>query len=106
MAHLNSCRPAHDLWEERLRDDEEPLTKRIIELAALYGRYGTPRITALLGEYVILMTIPPIVVRVPAEYQQDGVHKGLQWSQWVSSSQAGSSINLGESAISVEKRVF
>jgi hypothetical protein len=31
-----------------VRDDEEPLTARIIELAALYGRYGTPRITALL----------------------------------------------------------
>ena len=32
----------------QVRDDEEPLTQRIIELAALYGRYGTPRITALL----------------------------------------------------------
>lgn len=31
-----------------VRDDEEPLTQRIIELAAVYGRYGTPRITALL----------------------------------------------------------
>lgn len=31
-----------------VRDDEEPLTQRIIELAALYGRYGTPRITAML----------------------------------------------------------
>lgn len=31
-----------------VRDDEEPLTQRIIELAGLYGRYGTPRITALL----------------------------------------------------------
>lgn len=30
------------------RDDEEPLTKRIIELAAVYGRYGTSRITGLL----------------------------------------------------------
>jgi len=30
------------------RDDEEPLTQRIIELAAMYGRYGTPRITAML----------------------------------------------------------
>ena len=32
----------------RVRDDEGPLTQRVIELAALYGRYGTPRITALL----------------------------------------------------------
>jgi putative transposase len=32
----------------RVRDDEEPLTARIIELAALYGRYGVPRITAVL----------------------------------------------------------
>jgi putative transposase len=31
-----------------VRDDEARLTQRIIELAALYGRYGTPRITALL----------------------------------------------------------
>jgi transposase InsO family protein len=30
------------------RDDEEPLTQRIIELACVYGRYGTPRITAML----------------------------------------------------------
>ena len=30
------------------RDDEVPLTKRIIELAAAYGRYGYRRITALL----------------------------------------------------------
>jgi len=33
----------------QIRNDEEPLTGRIIELAALYGRYGTPRITALLN---------------------------------------------------------
>jgi putative transposase len=32
----------------RVRDDEEPITQRIIELAALYGRYGTPMITGLL----------------------------------------------------------
>ena len=32
----------------KVRDDEAPLTRRIIELAAMYGRYGTPRITALL----------------------------------------------------------
>ncbi len=32
------------------RDDEEPLTKRIIELACVYGRYGTPRITAMLRQ--------------------------------------------------------
>jgi transposase InsO family protein len=31
-----------------VRKDEEPLTVRIIELAAVYGRYGTPRITAML----------------------------------------------------------
>ncbi len=31
-----------------VRDDEGPLTGRIIELAALYGRYGTPRITGLI----------------------------------------------------------
>ncbi len=34
----------------KIRDDEDPLTGRIIELAALYGRYGTPRITALLRD--------------------------------------------------------
>jgi transposase InsO family protein len=31
-----------------VRDDEKPLTRRIIELAGVFGRYGTPRITALL----------------------------------------------------------
>lgn len=31
-----------------VRDDEDRLTGRIIELAAVYGRYGTPRIVALL----------------------------------------------------------
>ncbi len=32
----------------RVRDDEAPLTKRIIELASMFGRYGYRRITALL----------------------------------------------------------
>lgn len=32
----------------QVRDDEEPLTVRIIQLAAVYGRYGTPRIAAML----------------------------------------------------------
>jgi transposase InsO family protein len=31
-----------------VREDEVPLTGRIVELAAVYGRYGTPRITAML----------------------------------------------------------
>ena len=31
-----------------VRTDEKPLTGRIVELAAVYGRYGTPRITAML----------------------------------------------------------
>jgi transposase InsO family protein len=31
-----------------VRDDEDRLTGRIIEVAAVYGRYGTPRITAML----------------------------------------------------------
>lgn len=32
----------------RVRDDEDRLTGRIVELAAVYGRYGTPRINAML----------------------------------------------------------
>ena len=32
----------------RVREDEGPLVGRVVELAAVYGRYGTPRITALL----------------------------------------------------------
>jgi putative transposase len=32
----------------QVRDDEEPLTQRIIELASLYGTHGTPRITRML----------------------------------------------------------
>lgn len=31
-----------------VRDDEKPLTQRIIELACVYGRYGTPRIIPML----------------------------------------------------------
>jgi hypothetical protein len=34
--------------ESHVRDDEPILTKRIIELARAYGRYGYPRITGLL----------------------------------------------------------
>jgi transposase InsO family protein len=33
-----------------VRDDEDRLTGRIVELAAVYGRYGTPRITIMLHE--------------------------------------------------------
>jgi len=32
----------------QVRDDEEPLTQRIIEIAGVYGRYGTPRVTGTL----------------------------------------------------------
>ena len=32
----------------RVRDDEERLVKRIVELATRYGRYGYRRVTALL----------------------------------------------------------
>lgn len=32
----------------QVRDDETPLTQRIIELACVYGRYGTPRVTNLI----------------------------------------------------------
>jgi putative transposase len=32
----------------QVRDDEAPLVGRVVELAAVYGRYGTPRIKALL----------------------------------------------------------
>jgi putative transposase len=31
------------------RDDETPLTRRIVELASAFGRYGYRRITALLA---------------------------------------------------------
>ena len=37
----------------RMREDEAPLVGRIVELAAVYGRYGTPRITALLHGWVV-----------------------------------------------------
>jgi len=32
----------------RRRDDEDDITGRIVELAAVYGRYGSPRITAMM----------------------------------------------------------
>lgn len=34
-----------------VRDDELPLTRRIIELACLYGRYGYRRVTAWIANY-------------------------------------------------------
>jgi putative transposase len=37
-------------YPPEVRDDEGPLTGRIVELAAVYGRYGTPRVTALLRQ--------------------------------------------------------
>ncbi len=33
----------------KVREDEEALTQEIIELACVYGRYGTPRITAMVS---------------------------------------------------------
>jgi len=35
-------------YTPQVREDEAPLTGRVVELAAVYGRYGTPRLTALL----------------------------------------------------------
>ena len=35
-------------YTPQVREDEKPLTARLVELAAVYGRYGTPRITAML----------------------------------------------------------
>ncbi len=35
-------------YTARVRDDEGPLTGRIVELASMYGRYGLPRITGML----------------------------------------------------------
>jgi len=35
----------------RNKDEEDRLTRRIVELATQYGRYGCQRITAMLGEY-------------------------------------------------------
>lgn len=37
-------------YTPQVRTDEKPLTGRIVQLAAVYGRYGTPRITAMLRE--------------------------------------------------------
>ena len=35
----------------KVRDDEHPLTRRIIELASIFGRYGYRQVTALLRLY-------------------------------------------------------
>jgi len=37
-------------YTPEVRADEDALTGRVVELAAVYGRYGTPRITALLKQ--------------------------------------------------------
>ena len=44
---LNQSRSVQRYALQR-RDDEDEVTARIIELGCVYGRYGTPRITALL----------------------------------------------------------
>jgi transposase InsO family protein len=56
--HVSQRRACRVLGQSRMtqrylpqvRDDEAPLVRRVIELAGMYGRYGTPRITALLGQ--------------------------------------------------------
>jgi len=35
-------------YTPQVREDQEPLRARVVELAGVYGRYGTPRITAML----------------------------------------------------------
>jgi transposase InsO family protein len=37
-------------YTPQVRDDEKPLTARTVELAGVYGRYGSPRITAMLRQ--------------------------------------------------------
>ena len=39
-------------YTARVRDDEAPLTGRIFDLAAVYGWYGSPRITGMLRNEV------------------------------------------------------
>lgn len=53
MSERRACRVlgqvrAVQRYTPQVRDDEKPLTGRIVELAAVYGRYGTPRISAML----------------------------------------------------------
>ena len=53
MSERRACRVlgqarAVQRYTPLVREDETPLTGRMVELAAVYGRYGTPRITALL----------------------------------------------------------
>ena len=44
---LGQCRMTQR-YLPQVREDEVPLVRRVVELAGMYGRYGTPRITALL----------------------------------------------------------
>lgn len=53
MSERRACRVlgqsrAVQRYTPQVREDEAPLTGRVVELAAVYGRYGTPRLTALL----------------------------------------------------------
>ena len=55
MSERRACRVlgqprAVQRYTPEVRADEAPLTGRIVELAAVYGRYGTPRITAMLRQ--------------------------------------------------------
>lgn len=44
---LRQPRATQRYWPT-VRDDELPLTRRIIELACMYGRYGYRHVTAML----------------------------------------------------------
>ena len=53
MSERRACRVlgqprAVQRYTARVRDDEAPLTGRIVELASVYGQYGSPRITGML----------------------------------------------------------
>ena len=53
MSERRACRVlgqarAVQRYTPQVRGDEAPLTGRLVELGAVYGRYGTPRLTALL----------------------------------------------------------
>jgi transposase InsO family protein len=65
-----------------VRDDEDALTQRIVEFACVHGRYGTPRITAMLkqdGWHVNHKRIERIWRREGLQVPQKQPKRGRLW---------------------------
>lgn len=64
------------------RDDDDALTRRIVELACVYGRYGSPKITGLIrnsGWYVNHKRVERIWQREHLQVPKKQPKRGRLW---------------------------